>query len=65
MFKAFGTEYDGGISSMLLHFGQSSLGIKKNVSNEDDKDRTAAKTEETKEKKTKWSLKDMLLQGFK
>lgn len=65
MFKAFGTEYDGGISSMLLHFGQSSLGIKKNTNNEDDKDQTATKTEESKEQKMKWSLKDMLLQGFK
>lgn len=33
-FRAFGVTYEGGISSMLLHFGQSSAPIG-NKSNED------------------------------
>lgn len=63
MFEAFGTKYDGGISSMLLHFGQSSLGIKK--SKDEEEKQITTDLAENKEQKPKWSLKDMLLQGFK
>lgn len=65
MFKAFGTEYDGGISSMLLHFGQSSSGVKKIPDQNTDKDSTDVEEIKEQKPKSKWSLANMLLQGFK